>query len=169
MKKATAPSVIRARNGNRLNGARDPELKQLLPARTAFTRGNFAVRLPEDWTAVAGKVADPFNEVIALNERMSREFERIAQVVGKEGRIGQRASLGAVSEGWADSVEYITALIGDLFHPTSEMSRVIGAVAKGDLSKRMSREVEGRRLQGKFLQTARTVNAKGDRLGAFAS
>jgi HAMP domain-containing protein/signal transduction histidine kinase/CheY-like chemotaxis protein len=169
MKKATAPSVIRARNGNRLNGARDPELKQLLAALTAFKRGNFSVRLPEDWTGVAGKVADTFNEVIALNERMSREFERIAQVVGKEGRIGQRASLGAVSEGWADSVGCINALIGDLVHPTSEMSRVIGAVAKGDLSKRMTREVEGRRLQGEFLQTARTVNAMVDRLGAFAS
>src|ERR1700693_5921424 len=169
MKKATAPSVIRARNGNRLNGARDPKLTQLLAALTAFKRGNFSVRLPEDWTGVAGKVADTFNEVIALNERMSREFERIAQVVGKEGRIGQRALLGAVSEGWADSVGCINALIGDLVHPTSQMSRVIGAVAKGALSKRMTREVEGRRLQGEFLQTARTVNAMVDRLGAFAS
>src|SRR5438067_10787024 len=132
MKKATAlsalaaPSATRTRNGNRLNGNKDAELKKLLAALTAFKRGDFSVRLPADWTGVAGKVADAFNDVIGLNERMSQEFERIAKVVGKEGRISQRASLGAVSEGWADSVWCIYTLIGDLVHPTSKMSRVIG-------------------------------------------
>src|SRR6266404_6153894 len=172
MKKATAPtapSTTRTRNGNRLNGNKDVELKKLLAALTAFKRGDFSVRLPADWTGVAGKVADTFNDVIALNEQMSLEFERIAQVVGKEGRISQRASLGAVSEGWADSIGCVNTLIGNLVHPTSEMSRVIGAVAKGDLSKKMTREIEGRRLRGEFLQTANTVNAMVDRLGAFAS
>src|SRR5437762_10131934 len=175
MKKATAlsalpaPSVTRTSNGNRLNGNKDVELKKLLAALTAFKRGDFSVRLPAEWTGVAGKVADAFNDVIGLNERMSQEFERIAKVVGKEGRISQRASLGAVSEGWADSVGCINTLIGDLVHPTSEMSRVIAAVAKGDLSKTMAREIDGRPLQGEFLRTAKTVNTMVDQLGAFAS
>src|SRR5205814_3839332 len=172
MKKATAltaPSTTRTRNGNRLNGNKDVELKKLLAALTAFKRGDFSVRLPAEWTGVAGKVADAFNDVIGLNERMSQEFERIAKVVGKEGRISQRASLGAVSEGWADSVGCINTLIGDLVHPTSEMSRVIGAVAKGDLSKTMAKEIDGQPLQGEFLRTAKTVNAMVDQLGAFAS
>ena len=43
---------------------------------------------------MAGKVADTFNEVIELNERMANELERISRVVGKEGKINQRASLG---------------------------------------------------------------------------
>ena len=43
--------------------------------------------LPLDWTGVAGKVADTFNEVIELNERMAEELERISRVVGKEGKI----------------------------------------------------------------------------------
>src|SRR5438105_4991654 len=100
---------------------------------------------------------------------MSRELERIGRVVGKEGRIGQRISLGVVSEGWADSIGCINTLIGDLVHPTSEMARVIGAVAKGDLSKTMAREIDGRPLQGEFLRTTKTVNAMVDQLGAFAS
>src|ERR1700719_183184 len=169
MKKATAPSVTRIRNGAELNGSKDAELRQLLAALTAFKRGDFSVRLPEDWAGIAGKVADTFNDVIALNQGMSRELERIARVVGKEGRISQRVSLGAVSEGWADSVGCINTLIGDLVHPTSEMSRVIGAVAKGDLSKTVAREIEGRPLQGEFLRTAKTVNTMVDQLGAFAS
>src|SRR5438046_8401481 len=49
------------------------------------------------------------------------------------------------------------------------MARVIGAVAKGDLSKTMAREIDGRPLQGEFLRTAKTVNTMVDQLGAFAS
>src|ERR1700737_39188 len=169
MKKAPTASTARTRNGTRLNGEKDAELKQLLVALTEFKRGDFSVRLPDDWTGIAGKVADTFNDVIEINERRSRELERIGRVVGKEGRISQRISLGAVSEGWADSIGCINTLIGDLVHPTSEMSRVIGAVAKGDLSKKMAREIEGRPLQGEFLQTAKTVNAMVDQLNAFAS
>jgi len=122
MKKSTSVSIARPANGSRFNGDNQIELKQLLNALTAFKRGNFSVRLPEDWTGLAGKVADTFNDVIAINERMSRELERIGRVVGKEGRISQRVSLGAVSDGWADSIGSINTLIGDLVHPTSEMS-----------------------------------------------
>src|SRR5260370_7753731 len=152
MKKTTSVSIAHPANGSRFNGENQFELKQLLNALIAFKRGNFSIRLPADWTGLAGKVADAFNEVIAINERMSRELDRIGRVVGKEGRIGQRISLGAVSEGWADSIGCINTLIGDLAHPTSEMSRVIGAVAKGDLSKKMAREIEVPRFQVQFLQ-----------------
>src|SRR5437870_4866674 len=169
MKKTTSVSIAHPANGSRFNGENQFELKQLLNALIAFKHGSFSVRLPADWTGLAGKVADTFNEVIAINERMSRELERIGRVVGKEGRIGQRISLGVVSEGWADSIGCINTLIGDLVHPTSEMARVIGAVAKGDLSKTMAREIDGRPLQGEFLRTAKTVNTMVDQLGAFAS
>jgi HAMP domain-containing protein/signal transduction histidine kinase/CheY-like chemotaxis protein len=169
MKKNPAPLLITKENGSRFNGNNQTELKQLLTALTAFKRGDFSVRLPVDWTGLAGKVADRFNDVIALNQRMSRELERIGRVVGKGGRITQRASLGDVSECWADSIGSVNTLIGDLVHPTSEMARVIGAVAKGDLSKTMATEIDGRPLEGEFLRTAKTVNTMVDQLGAFAS
>src|SRR6202011_5649251 len=143
--------------------------KQLLTALLAFKRGDFSARLPEDWTGVAGKIADTFNDVIAKNERMTLELERIGRVVGKEGRITQRASLGDVSNSWAGAVASVNGLIGDLVHPTREMASVIGAVAKGDLSKTMATDIEGRPLEGEFLRTAKTVNRMVDQLGAFAS
>src|SRR4051794_27697282 len=74
-----------AGNGARLNGDRLDE-KQLLAALSAFRRGDFSVRLPDDWVGLAGKIADTFNEVIGMNQRLARELERIGQVVGKEGR-----------------------------------------------------------------------------------
>ena len=144
-------------------------LGQLLAALMAFKRGDFSARLPEDWIGVPGKIADTFNTVIETNQRMARELERIGRVVGKEGRITQRASIGEVTNCWADAIGSINDLIGDLVRPTSEMARVIGAVAKGDLSQTMATEIEGWRLKGEFLHTARTVNAMVGQLGAFAS
>ena len=70
----------------------------------AFKRGNFSARLPEDWTGVAGKIADTFNDVIRTNQRMTQELERIVRVVGREGRITQRAALSDVSESWSDAI-----------------------------------------------------------------
>ena len=116
------------RNGADVNSS-NIDLRAVLGALSAFNRGDFSARLPEDWTGLAGKIADTFNEVIAKNDRMTRELDRISRVVGKEGRITQRASLGDVSNSWANSLGSVYALIGDLVHPTSEMARVIGAVA----------------------------------------
>jgi len=135
----------------------------------AFKRGDFSARLPEDWTGVAGKIADTFNDVIRTNQRMAQELERIVRVVGKEGRITQRAALSEVSESWSDAIGCINILIEDLLRPTSEMARVIGAVAKGNLSETVATEIEGRPLKGEFLRTAKTVNAMVERLSAFAS
>src|SRR5438552_17946830 len=87
------------------NGSLDTKL--LLTALTALKKGDFSVRLPLDWTATAGKIADAFNDVIERNEKMANELERISRVVGKEGRIAQRASLGEVSGAWADSITSI--------------------------------------------------------------
>src|SRR5438876_5757671 len=133
MKKGTAISVRPPGNGWQLNGD-DLDARQLLAALIAFKRGDFSARLADDWTGVAGKIADTFNDVIAINQRMTRELERIGRVVGKEGRITQRASLGDVSHSWDEAIGSVNNLIGDLVRPTSEMARVIGAVAKGDLS-----------------------------------
>src|SRR5207247_59199 len=57
----------------------------------------------------------------------------------------------------------------DLVHPTVETARVIGAVAKGDLSQAMALEVDGRPLEGEFLRTAKTVNTMVDQLSSCAS
>ena len=145
------------------------EAPVLLKAMHALKKGDFSVRLPMEWTGVAGKVADAFNEVTELNERMARELARLSRVVGKEGRISQRASLGDVSGSWQASIDSVNDLIDDLVHPTSETARVIGAVAQGDLSQTMALEIDDRPLQGEFLRTAKIVNKMVDQLGSFAS
>jgi HAMP domain-containing protein/signal transduction histidine kinase/DNA-binding response OmpR family regulator len=141
----------------------------LLRTLIAFKDGDFSVRLPVDQTGLAGKIADTLNDVFKLNERMASEFARISRAVGKEGKISQRASLGSAFGGWAQCLDSVNGLIGDLVQPSTEVARVIGAVAKGDLSQTMALEVDGRSLKGEFLHTARVVNTMVAQLNSFAS
>src|SRR3982751_1182121 len=120
---------------------RNEEMNSLLTALTGLLRGDATVRLPLHWSGVSGKVADAFNAVVQQNADMADELIRLRQVVGKEGKLKQRASLHGARGFWGESVECINSLIDDLVHPTSEVARVIGAVAQGDLSKRMALEV----------------------------
>src|SRR5438874_7193669 len=145
------------------------EMSALLNALLALKKGKDGVRLPAEWTGVAGKVAEAFNEVVEQNERMAEELARLSRVVGKEGKLSQRLNLGDVSGFWRESVESVNELIDDLVHPTIETARVIGAVAQGDLSQKMALEIDDRPLQGEFLRTAKTINTMVDQLGSFAS
>src|SRR5947209_1905958 len=149
--------------------ANGTEMTALLGALNALRHGRTGVRLPPDWTGVAGKVADAFNEVVELNERMAEELARLSRVVGKEGKLSQRLTLGDVTGFWRESVGSVNGLIDDLVHPTIETARVIGAVAQGDLSKTMAIEIDNRSLQGEFLRTAQTINTMVDQLSSFAS
>ncbi|MBA2481104.1 MAG: HAMP domain-containing protein, partial [Planctomycetes bacterium] len=141
----------------------------LLEALGALRRGDFNARLPIEWTGLDGKIADTFNAVMELSQSIAHDFDRLSSVVGKEGKLSQRATVGAATGSWADTITSVNTLIDDLVHPTSETARVIGAVAKGDLSQSMALEIEGRPLQGEFLRTAITVNTMVDQLSSFAS
>ncbi|MEG4875058.1 HAMP domain-containing protein, partial [Microcoleus sp. CZ3-B4] len=143
--------------------------KQLLRTLVAVKKGDFSARMPIDQTGLAGKIADELNDIIELNQRMAAELDRIGTVVGKEGKIAQRATIGNVEGSWAASVNSVNTLITDLVQPTSETARVIRAVAKGDLSQTIPLEIEERPLKGEFLQTAKIVNTMVDQLSSFAS
>jgi signal transduction histidine kinase/CheY-like chemotaxis protein/HAMP domain-containing protein len=127
-------------------------------------RGDFAARMPLDWTGVAGKVADGLNDVIIANQALEQELARVSQVVGAQGRLSQRAVLGGTASSWSGSVESVNNLIEALVRPTSEMQRVIGAVADGDLSKKVTVEVSG-----EMLELKNTINAMVDQLNGFIS
>ncbi|MBD2073659.1 HAMP domain-containing protein [Phormidium sp. FACHB-592] len=143
--------------------------KQLLSVLAEVKKGNFSVRMSIDQTGMAGKIADTLNDIIEMNERLSNELEHVSNVVGKEGKISERASLGNAKGSWKACVNSVNTLVTDLVQPTAETARVIRAVANGDLSQTIATEIEGRPLQGEFLQTARIVNTMVDQLNSFAS
>jgi HAMP domain-containing protein/CheY-like chemotaxis protein/signal transduction histidine kinase len=169
-----APTTANGRSAKRSSAGRstDPatlDLEQLLSVLTAVRKGDFSARMSVAKTGLAGKIADTLNEIAELNQGMAKEFERVSLAVGKEGRITQRAALAGAGGSWAASVSSVNTLIGDLVQPTSEVARVIGAVAKGDLSQTMALDIEGRPLMGEFLRIGKTVNSMVDQLSSFAS
>ncbi len=143
--------------------------ESILAALMALKQGDFQARLPVGWTGLAGKVADVFNDVAETLENSTRDLSSISHAVGKEGRLQERVPAGVARGGWAERIDSVNALIDCLTHPISETSRVIGAVAKGDLSQTMTLEMDGRKLEGEFLRTAKTVNTMVEQLGGFAS
>ena len=136
----------------------------LLQALEAFRRGDFSARLPADGSGVAGKVADAFNDIIGMNQWMAENMQRVSQAVGQEGRLAQRSPMPVAMGGWADTVQAVNNLIDDLVRPTTEMALVIGAVANGDLSKKITADV-----RGEILQLKNIINVMVDQLNAFAS
>ncbi|GBF38481.1 HAMP domain-containing protein, partial [Leptospira johnsonii] len=143
--------------------------KHLLEVLTAFKRGDFSKRMPLDQVGIAGKISDLLNDIMDQNDRMVKEFERISNEVGQEGKISQRVSGISSTGSWGACMNSINSLIGNLVQPNTEVMRVIGAVAGGDLSQNMSLEIDGRPLKGEFFRTAKIVNIMVDQLNSFAS
>jgi signal transduction histidine kinase/response regulator RpfG family c-di-GMP phosphodiesterase/HAMP domain-containing protein len=136
----------------------------LLQVLSDVENGDFGVRMPLGWTGVAGKIADRLNSVIAANQTLGEELARVSRVVGKEGKLSQRVALGGSDRVWSESVASVNGLIEDLVRPTTDMQRVIGAVADGDLSKKITADVHG-----EVLELKNTINAMVDQLNRFIS
>ena len=145
------------------------EMTLILTALTQLKRGDAKAHLPYHGAGAFGKVAEVFNDLVEQNATMADEVARLSQLVGKEGKLKKRASLPNAHGFWADSIENINSLIDDLVHPNTEVARVIGAVAQGDLSKSMALELDGRPLEGEFLRTAKTINKMVEQLGNFSA
>ncbi len=142
---------------------------ELLAVLRAFQRGDFSVRLPSSYTGVAGEIAEALNGAVSHSESLCNALGRISRSVGKEGRLGQRARLLGAGGAWQMCVDSVNELVEDLVQPTTEVGRVIGAVASGDLSQKMATEIDGRPIRGQFLATAKVVNGMVEQLGLFAS
>jgi HAMP domain-containing protein/CheY-like chemotaxis protein/signal transduction histidine kinase len=164
-----AESKRRKTNGAGRSEADALDLREILRALQSVRDGDFSVRLPGDKAGLAGKVADTFNEIVSSSERLASELDHAGRIVGKEGRTRHRVGLDRRSGSWGAMEGSVNTLIDDLLWPTTEVTRAIAAVAKGDLSQTMSLEVDGRPLQGEFLRSASIVNAMIEQMSAFTS
>ncbi|MBA3342680.1 MAG: HAMP domain-containing protein, partial [Gemmatimonadaceae bacterium] len=155
-------------NGNGSNSD-NPELSDLLTALRDLRDGDFTVRLPEYSDPLLGDIANAFNGIAERNAKLAAEAVRVSTTIGREGQMNERASIGRATGGWATITSSINALITDLVSPTTEVARVLTAVAEGDLAQKMVLEIDGKSVQGEFLRIGTTVNTMVDQLSAFAS
>src|SRR5437667_268501 len=163
-----------ARNGKSNNGHSGtsetaPDLAAILSSLQTMRDGDFSVRLPGSWVGLAGKIADTFNEIAAVNQQMAQELKRVGQVVGKKGKTRERTRFHESRGAWGEMETSVNTLVDDLLRPTTEVTRAIAAVAQGNLTQTVRLDVDGRPLEGEFLRSASIVNTMIQQLGAFAS
>ena len=145
------------------------KLKALLAAMKEMKKGNFTLRLDVESDGIMEEIGNTFNDIVEMNENMTAEFIRVSKIIGEEGNVTERATVGTATGSWKTGIEAINSLINNLAQPSAEIARVIAAVAEGNLSKKMSIELEGRALKGEFLRIGNRVNTMVDQLSTFAS
>src|SRR6185369_6113971 len=107
----------------------DTVLDELAAALHQVRAGDFKVRLPRR-TGREGVVIDAFNDVVAQQERQVLDLARISRLVGREGKLTERLGDEGLEGSWASGVRTVNALIDDLGRPTTEIARVLAAVAE---------------------------------------
>ena len=169
MSKTATARRTRATNGT--GTPPDPHedvLRRLEAALRAAADGDFAQRLPARRKGVLGDVEGAFNDLVERNAQLTAELVRLGRVVGREGRMTERAHVSAPQGGWSTALSSVNGLVDDLVRPTTEVARVIVAVAEGDLTQKMALTIDGQPLKGEFARIGTTVNAMVDQLGSFA-
>ncbi|HEY6759712.1 MAG TPA: HAMP domain-containing protein [Baekduia sp.] len=145
-------------------------LRRLLQALEAAADGDFSNRLPGRRKGLVGELEGAFNRLAEHSQTQTAELKRIARQIGREGKMTERARFEDDAKGdYRERIETVNGLIDDLVRPTTEVARVIVAVAEGDLSQKMAMEIDGQPVKGEFARIGTTVNAMVDQLSSFAS
>ncbi len=163
----TGTPPARSGSGNGAGALTEAQLAKLTAALESARDGDFSVRLRTD--GPLAEVAAAFNTLVERNQQVTRELVRVSKVVGREGRITERAGVAGAPGSWADKVGAVNELIDNLARPTIEVARVIDAVADGDLRQRIQLEIDGQPVRGEFRRIGTTVNAMVDQLSSFAA
>src|SRR5882757_4818105 len=140
----------------------DAFLDRLLSAMRDVRDGNFRRRLTPVGNGTAARVAEVFNEIVERNQDLVGELSTL------RGGVGERLSTEPFAGGWAVARQSVNLVLEDLLHPTTELSRVLAAVAEGDLSQRMASHRNGQPLRGEAAQLCGTVNGLLEQLSVFA-
>jgi HAMP domain-containing protein/CheY-like chemotaxis protein len=157
----------------RNNGTREHrdslDRRQLLSALRAFRRGEFEARLPDELVGLDGQICEAFNDLAQFADGLRVEVEELRQTVGLEGRTHRRLSKSNARGGWSVYVTGVNALLDDVTAHTTDVARVLTAVAKGDLTQTIDIDGQDAALRGDFLRHARLVNGMVGQLAAFSS
>ena len=138
-------------------------LEQLLAGLTAVRGGDFSTRLPESGDPLMDQIATVFNGMADQLDLFTSEVTRVAREVGTEGRLGGQADVKGVSGTWKDLTDSVNAMAGNLTGQVRDVAQVATAVAKGDLTQKITVDAKGEMLELKS-----TLNTMVDQLSGFA-
>ena len=143
------------------------DLRPLLAAMTALRDGDFGARLPCEQEGAAGDLARVFNQIADRNQHFADEVGRVTREVVRHGRLDERLAPGPGPGAWSASVESANTLVEALVIPCANATRVLDAVADGDLTQRMDLNDGNRPLRGDLRRLGRRINQMVDQLSMF--
>ncbi|MEU6712176.1 HAMP domain-containing protein, partial [Nonomuraea sp. NPDC046802] len=146
---------------------RSVELRPLLAAMEALRDGDFRVRLPIDQDGMPAELAAVFNQIADRNLHFVDELSRVRREVVRHGRLDERLSPSPGQGAWAATVGTANSLVDVLVVPTANATRVLEAVAGGDLTQRVDLHDDSRPLCGSLRRLGETVNRMVDQLSLF--
>jgi signal transduction histidine kinase/HAMP domain-containing protein/ActR/RegA family two-component response regulator len=141
----------------------DPRLQQLLAGLTAVRGGDFSTRLPPSPDPLMDEIATVFNAMTDQLALVTSEVTRVAREVGTEGKLGGQAEVPGLAGNWSDLTDSVNSMAGNLTGQVRDVARVATAVAKGDLSQKITVDVKG-----EMVQLKETINTMVGELSAFA-
>ncbi|MGW2014808.1 HAMP domain-containing protein [Streptomyces sp. NPDC001927] len=141
----------------------DDGLARLLAGLTAVRDGDLSVRLPESAGGILGEIAAVYNDMVDRLSLVTSEITRVAGEVGGQGLLGGRAREPRVSGVWLELTSGVNTMADNLTSQVRSIAQVAGAVARGDLTRKI--RVDAR---GEILELKETINTMVDRLSSFA-
>jgi signal transduction histidine kinase/HAMP domain-containing protein/ActR/RegA family two-component response regulator len=141
----------------------DPRLQRLLDGLTAVRGGDFSTRLPHTGDPLMDEIAAVFNSMTDQLALFTSEVTRVAREVGTDGKLGGQAQVPGVAGTWKDLTESVNAMADNLTGQVRDIAQVATAVARGDLTQKITVNVKGEMLALKD-----TLNTMVDQLSAFA-
>ncbi|MGH3760220.1 HAMP domain-containing protein [Actinophytocola sp.] len=140
----------------------DERLQQLLDGLKSVRDGDFSTRLPQVGDRLLDEISTVFNGMVDQLALFTSEVTRVAREVGTDGKLGGQASVPTVSGSWRDLTESVNAMAGNLTAQVRDIASVATAVAKGDLTQKITVHVKG-----ELLELKNTINTMVDQLSSF--
>ncbi|MDJ1485740.1 HAMP domain-containing protein [Cytophagaceae bacterium YF14B1] len=140
------------------------QVRNIAEVTTAVARGDLSRKITVDVKGEILELKNTINTMVDQLNSFSAEVTRVAREVGSEGKLGGQATVKGVGGVWKDLTESVNQMASNLTAQVRNIAEVTTAVANGDLSKKITVDV-----QGEILELKNTINTMVDQLNSFAS
>jgi HAMP domain-containing protein/CheY-like chemotaxis protein/signal transduction histidine kinase len=149
---------------NSMAGNLTAQMRNIAEVATAIAGGDLSRKITVDVRGEILQLKETLNTMVDQLNRFAGEVTRVAREVGTEGRLGGQANVPGVAGTWKDLTDSVNSMAGNLTGQVRNIAEVTTAVARGDLSRKITVDVKG-----EILELKNTINTMVDQLNAFAS
>jgi len=140
------------------------QVRNIAEVATAIANGDLSKKITVDVRGEILQLKETLNTMVEQLRSFAAEVTRVAREVGSEGRLGGQANVSGVAGTWKDLTDSVNAMAGNLTGQVRNIAEVTTAVARGDLSRKITVDVKG-----EILELKNTINTMVDQLNAFAA